>query len=273
MQFFSSNLEFLRKQKGLKQSEILDFIGIEQTRWSNYEKGKSFPNLKIFNEISSYFGVNAGDLLNVDLSKVDLKQNENMKIFHKKDDLKVDQSVDLIPYKRKMEGVSSMVGEYQANVYNLDSRAAAGVAAIIADADKQHLKPSICLPYLGPGFHIRLQITGDSMHATIKDGDFLIATHLPEPLQTLREGYIYAIIDKEDGIVCKRVYKAGKDTLEFESDNDVYKPYKRHLSDILAIFKVVEVHTTDLRNYYSDTRRDINKLFKEVEAIKNIISK
>lgn len=106
------------------------------------------------------------------------------------------------------------------------------------------------------------------MHATIKDGDYVIATYQPEPLKTLREGHIYLMIDKDDGVVCKRLYNSAKNTLELESDNDIYKPYYRKITDILALFRVVEVHTTDLRNYYSDTRREINKIWQEIAKLK-----
>ncbi|MCZ2223321.1 MAG: S24 family peptidase, partial [Chitinophagales bacterium] len=124
------------------------------------------------------------------------------------------------------------------------------------------------MPHLGPGIHIRMKISGDSMHATIKDGDYVIATYQPEPLKTLREGHIYLMIDKDDGVVCKRLYNSAKNTLELESDNDIYKPYYRKITDILALFRVVEVHTTDLRNYYSDTRREINKIWQEIAKLK-----
>ena len=71
MNYFSTNLEFLRQARNLTQAEIQSSIGIERTTWSNYERGKSFPNLSLFLEIVNYFDISADDLLKKDLSKSD----------------------------------------------------------------------------------------------------------------------------------------------------------------------------------------------------------
>lgn len=78
MKYFSSNLEFLRKRNGLKQLEIQEKLGIERTTWSNYERGRSFPNLKLFHEISKYFGISEYDLLNTDLTKLNYPPSEKL---------------------------------------------------------------------------------------------------------------------------------------------------------------------------------------------------
>lgn len=75
MKYFPQNLKYLRENKGLNQGQIADFIGIERSNWSNYENNKSFPNLNLFHKIVSYFGVNAGDLLDKDLSNSKVLEN------------------------------------------------------------------------------------------------------------------------------------------------------------------------------------------------------
>jgi transcriptional regulator with XRE-family HTH domain len=77
MKYFSSNLKFLRKSRGLTQAEIQSDTGIEMTTWGNYERGKSFPKLELFSEITKYFGISAEDLLNSDLSNVHLNKSDN----------------------------------------------------------------------------------------------------------------------------------------------------------------------------------------------------
>ncbi len=47
MTIFSNNLKALRAKKGYKQAEIADSIGVTVSTWSNYEVGKSEPNLEI----------------------------------------------------------------------------------------------------------------------------------------------------------------------------------------------------------------------------------
>lgn len=95
MKFFSSNMQHLRKSRGLTQSEIHAGTGIERTTWSNYERGKSFPNLQLFNEIVNFFGVSADDLLNSDLSNVHLNSEEGVPEKGKNVHLNVHPSVHL----------------------------------------------------------------------------------------------------------------------------------------------------------------------------------
>ncbi len=69
MLFFGKNLEFLREKEGLKQTEMIDFIGIVRTTWNNYENQKSFPKLEEFVRIAQKFSISETDLLHTDLSK------------------------------------------------------------------------------------------------------------------------------------------------------------------------------------------------------------
>lgn len=265
----SKNLKKLREKSGLSQSEILDIIGLKgSTKWSDYERGKAKPPLDIILKISDYFQIDVKTLVLGNISDVHLNEKSLNEKNSKNVHLNVHPSVHLKAQNVVNEEKEPYNTPLAGNVYDLDTKAAAGVPALVQNTDMLHKQPTLLIPHLGPGIHIRMKISGDSMHATIKDGDYVIATYQPEPLKTLREGHIYLMIDKDDGVVCKRVYNSAKNTLELESDNDIYKPYHRKLTDILSLFKVVEVHTTDLRNYYSDTRREINKIWQEIAKLK-----
>jgi len=263
-----NNLRFLRKKNEWTLGEIPDNTGFSSSQWNNWELSLSFPKFLDFLEISKKFNVSETDLIHVDLQNAHL--NENKKVLKNSENAHLNAQVNAhlntqnVVNEEKELYNTPLAG----NVYDLDTKAAAGVPALVQNTDMLHKQPTLLIPHLGPGIHIRMKISGDSMHATIKDGDYVIATYQPEPLKTLREGHIYLMIDKDDGVVCKRVYNSAKNTLELESDNDIYKPYHRKLTDILSLFKVVEVHTTDLRNYYSDTRREINKIWQEIAKLK-----
>ena len=62
-------------------------------------------------------------------------------------------------------------------------------------------------------FHLGLmwlfQISGDSMHPTIRHLDYVAANQL-NGIEDIRDGYTYIIIDKDDGVLCKRIYRAGQ---------------------------------------------------------------
>ena len=95
MKYFSSNLKFLRKSRGMTQAEIQSGTGIEMTTWGNYERGKSFPKLELFSEITKYFHISAEDLLNTDLSNVHLNKKEEVGKNSKNVHLNVHPSVHL----------------------------------------------------------------------------------------------------------------------------------------------------------------------------------
>lgn len=73
--FFGKNLKILREEMGLKQSQMLDIIGFNQTTWNNYELGKSFPKFLDLIKISKFFDKNEYDLIHTDLQKVSFVQN------------------------------------------------------------------------------------------------------------------------------------------------------------------------------------------------------
>ncbi len=72
MNFFSSNLKFLREKKGLKQSEIPDF---KRSQWANYESGTSFPKFFDLISIANFFDITETELIHTDLSNVASENN------------------------------------------------------------------------------------------------------------------------------------------------------------------------------------------------------
>lgn len=97
--YFSSNLNFLRKKLGLNQTELASSLGLKRNTLSNYETGHSEPNFETLKIIAHFFDKNVDEILFQDLSQVDLIQNPNFKKNYKKVDRNVDRKVDLIPKK------------------------------------------------------------------------------------------------------------------------------------------------------------------------------
>lgn len=157
--------------------------------------------------------------------------------------------------------------EHPNNVYDFVGAGAAGEAMLLLNEDKYRKEPNMYIPELGTGVHIRTPVSGDSMHSTIKDGDKAVSTLITD-IKDIRQGYIYAILDKQDGLVYKRLYFDNKQyVLELCSDNEIYRPYTRHYSELSAIFKVREVHTKDLRPYFDDIRKDMRQLKNKIIEI------
>lgn len=221
------NIKKIRLLHKLNQEQFAERLNLTKSHIAQWETNRNFPKLENLILIATKFNVSIDEICSVKTT------NERIEF----------------------------------NIFDFETPAAAGNAIIINDIDKTKAVPNLYLPGMKNGTYIRLPIKGDSMHSTIKDGDKAVGILINHPKEDLRSGHIYTVIDNEDGLVTKRLYKEGKDILEFVSDNEIYPPYKRKFTDILAFFKVVEVHTTDLRNYWDDVRRDVRVLQKQVQAI------
>lgn len=71
MNYFSKNIRALRTKSGLKQSDMLDNLGIARTTWSSYENGVSQPDIDGILKIAYFFQVSIATLLDTNLEAVD----------------------------------------------------------------------------------------------------------------------------------------------------------------------------------------------------------
>lgn len=78
MNYFSNNLNLLRKNRGLKQIELADILNVRASNINNWEKGSNYPKMDKLVEISSFFEVLMDELIKTDLSKV-LNKDSNVK--------------------------------------------------------------------------------------------------------------------------------------------------------------------------------------------------
>jgi transcriptional regulator with XRE-family HTH domain len=67
--YFCKNLQYLRKEKRLRQHEMQTKLGFSRTTWSNYEKGKTSPSLDGLVKISRFFGITIDELVAEDMEQ------------------------------------------------------------------------------------------------------------------------------------------------------------------------------------------------------------
>ena len=60
---FNEKLQDLRKQKGLTQEELAEYLYVSRTAISKWESGRGFPNIESLKEISKFFSVSLDELL------------------------------------------------------------------------------------------------------------------------------------------------------------------------------------------------------------------
>lgn len=267
---FGDNLKYLRKVKGFTLAEMAENAGFKSSQWNNYELGTSFPKFLDLIQISKYFEISESELIHSDLSKTHLIEKIEAKKAANKTHLISHPSTHLIGGKEEKSTQNAELGVQKNNVFDFETAAAAGPAITLLSEDKYKAHPTLYMPWLGHGTHVRTRVAGDSMHSTIKDGDYAVSTLITEA-QDIRQGYIYMFMDKHDGICYKRLYLLGKSHFELVSDNEIYKPYKRHFNDIYAIFQVREVHTTDLRPYWNDLRSEMREMNDKIREIQHFL--
>lgn len=87
--YLGKNLLYLRINKGLKQAQMYNELGIKASTWGMYEIDKSQPNLDVLISISKYFDVSETELLHSDLEA-------NANLIEKNKDAKKIENANLI---------------------------------------------------------------------------------------------------------------------------------------------------------------------------------
>src|SRR5690554_3209217 len=141
--FLGKNLRFLRKQKGLTQSDIAEKLDIKRTMISAYEDGRSEPKLAGLNIHAGIFNIPMDELLNrdIEVSGKIIAQEPFLKILT----IAVDK-------------------EDNENITMIDQKASAGYLNGFSDSEYIEQLPQFHLPNLSKNATDRaFEIKGDSM--------------------------------------------------------------------------------------------------------------
>lgn len=260
MKFFSSNMEFLRKSKNLKQSEIQYRLDIDRTTWSNYERGKSFPKLELFHKIAEYFGINEGDLLNIDLSQVRFDKENTVNENDKKGKVSGKVSGKVYQQNDVLSVVSEpLSGLISPKVITVDTagnenclyvpvKARAGYLSGYNDPQFIETLPAYRLPNVNNGTFRIFEVEGHSMFNTFHDKDKAIGRW--DNLKNIKDGRIYVLITKNDGILIKRlINRASEGVIICKSDNNYkgeYPPIVLDINEILEVWYVTDKWTKQM---------------------------
>lgn len=104
--FFPKNLQFLRKEKNMTQSELGNKIHVDQTTIGRWEDGNREPTVGNVANIANLFNVSIPDLLDKDLSKNNQTFDELELLFSKHKDILTNDDKEYIKFiieKRKKE--------------------------------------------------------------------------------------------------------------------------------------------------------------------------
>ena len=94
MLYFQSNTKFLREKSGLSQAKIAASVDVGRSTWTGYESGFSQPNISGLLKIAEFFDITISDLLEKDLSIVDVNTKSSIIDKLQNVEVNVDGNVD-----------------------------------------------------------------------------------------------------------------------------------------------------------------------------------
>lgn len=216
----NKNLKFLRVQGGYTQKQLAEKLGLKQAAVGAYEEERSTPPVSCLMEISKIFSVSLDHLINSDLTHLPQKEWKSKASSRGKEVLAI--TVD---------------ATNKENVELVPQKAYAGYTAGFQDPEFVRDLPKISLPMLPKNkTHRAFEIKGESM-LPIMPGSVIFGEYV-ENVESIKNGKLYVLVTKQDGIVFKRVFsfadQQGK--LLLVSDNRSFEPYSVNTEDILEVW-------------------------------------
>jgi hypothetical protein len=252
--FVESYNELLQENFVVSKKDFAEKLDISQQKLSeilNYRMGVTTELLQKF---FSVFPVNVEYMFNGKGGLLEGKMRPNMR-----------------PNVRPNDNFPSILPESQGNIFLLDSKAAAGFGAYVDRPEYYSELSTFSLPFhfLRHGQYICMEVTGDSMHPTVKDKEWVIGERITEHSNII-SGYVYLLITT-DTAVCKRLYYETKaKNIELVSDNETYTAYNIPTSEVVAIYRSVMRLSSDFRNWQSDLRKDIRNLNDRITNLETL---
>ncbi|MEL7586281.1 MAG: LexA family transcriptional regulator [Prolixibacteraceae bacterium] len=225
MRTIANNIRFLRKRSRLTQADLADRIQIKRSLIGAYEEGRALPKITVLKQLATLFGFTIDQFIGSDFEKEGLPGGpepvSSLRILPVVVDRDNEELIPIVPIK-----------------------ASAGYLNGLADPEYIGSLPrfSMPVPELASEKTFRVfQIKGESM-LPILPGSYLFCEYV-EAVSAIREGDIYIVITREEGLVCKRVYIQDGDRLLLKSDNPEYTPYKIDGQSVLELWKAKGILT------------------------------
>ncbi len=149
--------------------------------------------------------------------------------------LKQNQTYDGMPQ------VIAIDQEGKENVVYIPVKARAGYLDGYGDPEYVETLASFKMPQLTNGTYRCFEVQGNSMVRTFFDGDMVFGKYV-EDLNDIKDGRVYVIISKNDGVVLKRVInrieERRKLVLKSDNKNGNYPTYTIDVEEILEVWYV-----------------------------------
>ncbi|HIC30614.1 MAG TPA: transcriptional regulator [Flavobacteriaceae bacterium] len=201
--------------------------------------------------------------------------NINPDYLFGKSDIMLKQDVAKI---QTYSGVPQVVAVNQSdeeNVVYVPVKARAGYLDGYGDSEYIETLPSFHMPQLTNGTYRCFEVQGNSMVRTFFDGDLVFGKYV-EDLSDIKDGRVYVIVSKNDGIVLKRVInrieERGKLILKSDNNDGNYPTYTIEAEDIMEVWYVTMFASKQMPepvDVYDRLHELESKLTELQEALKN----
>jgi transcriptional regulator with XRE-family HTH domain len=248
MAIVNRNLKFLRVQQGLTQKQLAEKLGLKQAAVGAYEEERSTPPVTCLVEISRIFGVSIDLLINKDLSQVPQKEWKAKSGSRGKEVLAI--TVD----QHNKENVELVL-----------QKASAGYLSGYQDPEYVKDLPKISLPVLPRNKTFRaFEIQGESM-LPVLPGSIIFGEYI-EDTASIKNGKLYVLVTRQDGIVFKRVFNFADQQGKFllVSDNRAYEPYSINADEVLEIWAAKAFYSSQFPEAQSEPASVVDQLAFQV---------
>ena len=158
-----------------------------------------------------------------------------------KSDVMLKSEVAINPTYSGMPQVIAVNQTGNENVIYVPVKARAGYLNGYGDPEYIETLPSFNMPHLTNGTFRCFEVKGNSMVRTFFDGDLVFGKYV-EDLRDIKDGRVYVIVSKNDGIVLKRVInrieQRGKLILKSDNKDGNYPTYTINTEDIVEVWYV-----------------------------------
>jgi transcriptional regulator with XRE-family HTH domain len=254
--YFSTNIKFLRKRRGMTQDEVAEKLSMKRPTLSGYENEVSQPTITALLTFSKFYNIAIDTLLNIELHK--LSELQLRQLEHGED--------VFIKGGRLRVLATTINSDNDENIELVTEKAKAGYATGFADPEYISRLPRFQLPFLSKQKKYRtFQLSGDSM-LPIPDKSWVTAEYLQD-WNHIISGEAYVIFTLDDGIVFKVVENLlqREGVLRLYSLNPLYEPYEVPVSEIKEVWKFIHYISKEL----PEPVLPQDELLKTVATLKN----
>lgn len=201
--------------------------------------------------------------------------NINPDYLFGKSDMMLKQDVAKIQTYSGVPQVVAVNQNDEENVVYVPVKARAGYLDGYGDSEYIESLPSFHMPQLTNGTYRCFEVQGNSMVRTFFDGDLVFGKYV-EDLTDIKDGRVYVIVSKNDGIVLKRVInrieERGKLILKSDNKDGNYPTYTIDAEDIMEVWFVTMFASKQMPepiDVYDRLHELESKLTELQEALKN----